>query len=353
MKNYYYLHKVIQMVTIKQIAELCGVSRGTVDRVLNNRGNVKPEKQKLILDMAKKLNYQPNPAGRALVAQRNNPTVGIILPAKGIKFFDDVINPMKQLEIKYKPFGLNVLWYITEGYNAEEQYNIMEEIKSKINALIINPINHSKIRDEINLLIEEKKFIVTLNNDIEGIGEHHYVGSDYTNGGHTAAALLKMINKNEECNIGIMLGSLNMLGHKQRLIGFQEILKDDSRFKILDVQEDKDDDFFAFERISNMLKSYPNINTLFFASSGGTYGACRAILSLQKQNDLTVIAFDTIPGIIEMMKLGVVDVAIYQHPHLQGQKAMEIVFDFLINGIKSDHNLHIMKNDIRILENIM
>lgn len=32
------------MVTIKQIAELCGVSRGTVDRVLNGRGKVKPEK---------------------------------------------------------------------------------------------------------------------------------------------------------------------------------------------------------------------------------------------------------------------------------------------------------------------
>ena len=43
------------MVTIKQIAELCGVSRGTVDRVLNDRGNVKPEKKQLILAMAKKL----------------------------------------------------------------------------------------------------------------------------------------------------------------------------------------------------------------------------------------------------------------------------------------------------------
>ena len=33
------------MITIKQIAELCGVSRGTVDRVINGRGNVKEEKR--------------------------------------------------------------------------------------------------------------------------------------------------------------------------------------------------------------------------------------------------------------------------------------------------------------------
>lgn len=35
------------VVTIKEIADLCGVSRGTVDRVLNNRGNVKSEKKLL------------------------------------------------------------------------------------------------------------------------------------------------------------------------------------------------------------------------------------------------------------------------------------------------------------------
>ena len=37
------------MVTIKQIADLCGVSRGTVDRVINERGNVKPETRTCVI----------------------------------------------------------------------------------------------------------------------------------------------------------------------------------------------------------------------------------------------------------------------------------------------------------------
>ena len=340
------------MVTIKQIADMCGVSRGTVDRVLNNRGNVKPDKQKLILDMAKKLNYIPNPAGRALVSRRSNPTVGVILPSKGIRFFDDVIDAMKQSEDKYKLFGLNVIWHITEGYNVDIQCEIMDELKPKINALIINPINDIQVKEKINQFIKDNIFVVTINNDIEDAAEHQYVGSDYINGGQTAAALMKMIHIKNKCNIGIILGSMNILGHQQRLNGFRSVIENISNFEIIDVQEDNDDDFYAFERTISMLKQHENINAMFFASSGGAYGACRAILSLHKEQDLTVVAFDTIPGIIEMMHKGVVNAAIYQHPRQQGQHSMQIVYDYLINGIKPDHNMHIMKNDIRILQNV-
>ena len=41
-------------MTIKQIAEKAGTSRGTVDRVLNGRGNVNPELAKRILDIAER-----------------------------------------------------------------------------------------------------------------------------------------------------------------------------------------------------------------------------------------------------------------------------------------------------------
>ena len=60
------------MATIKEIAELAGVSRGTVDRVLNNRGSVHPATAALVKEIARRLDYKPNPAGIALAAQRRN-----------------------------------------------------------------------------------------------------------------------------------------------------------------------------------------------------------------------------------------------------------------------------------------
>lgn len=105
------------MVTIKQIADLCGVSRGTVDRVINERGNVKPETKEHVLSMAKKLGYKPNPAGKALSARKKNPVVGVVISSEGNPFFDDVIRGIKLAAEKYEIYGLKVIWKNMRGHD--------------------------------------------------------------------------------------------------------------------------------------------------------------------------------------------------------------------------------------------
>ncbi|MFO7576442.1 MAG: LacI family DNA-binding transcriptional regulator, partial [Pelovirga sp.] len=57
-------------VTIKEIAGIAGVSRGTVDRVLNNRGKVNFEVEQRVKEIAKRMNYRPNRAAKALAARK-------------------------------------------------------------------------------------------------------------------------------------------------------------------------------------------------------------------------------------------------------------------------------------------
>ena len=72
---------------MKQIAEACQVSRGTVDRVLNNRGRVREEIAAKIRKKAEELGYRPNTAGKALAARKKNYVVGVILTSEGVEFF--------------------------------------------------------------------------------------------------------------------------------------------------------------------------------------------------------------------------------------------------------------------------
>ena len=58
-------------VRIKDIAERAGVSKGTVDRVIHNRGNVAPAVKQRVLEVMKELNYRPNILASALAYNKN------------------------------------------------------------------------------------------------------------------------------------------------------------------------------------------------------------------------------------------------------------------------------------------
>ena len=58
-------------IRIKDIAELAGVSVGTVDRVLHERGEVSKETKKKVLEIIKKLDYKPNLFARTLALKRS------------------------------------------------------------------------------------------------------------------------------------------------------------------------------------------------------------------------------------------------------------------------------------------
>ena len=65
--------------SVKDVAKLSGVSLGTVDRVLNKRGNVSAKALKAVEDAIIELNYVPNIAARML-ANPKRFTIATVLP---------------------------------------------------------------------------------------------------------------------------------------------------------------------------------------------------------------------------------------------------------------------------------
>jgi LacI family transcriptional regulator len=67
------------MASIKEIAQLAGMSPSTVSRVLNNRTYVNPAIRERILALVQETGYVPNHAARSMVLNRSF-TVGVIVP---------------------------------------------------------------------------------------------------------------------------------------------------------------------------------------------------------------------------------------------------------------------------------
>ena len=78
-------------VTIKKIAELAGVSAGTVDRALNNRKGVNEEVAKRIRQIAQSVEYVPNSAARGLVARRREVKFGVIIHTPKNDFIGELL----------------------------------------------------------------------------------------------------------------------------------------------------------------------------------------------------------------------------------------------------------------------
>lgn len=339
------------MATIKEIAALAGVSRGTVDRVLNNRGAVNPATAQKINEIAKALNYKPNKAGLALAAQKKKLKLGVILFSTDNPFFADVLKGV--LEKAEDLAGYNCTVLVKQiPINVEAQLNAIDElIREKVNGIALAPQNDNRIRARINALYEQGIPVVTLNTDIENTKRIAYVGSNYTKSGATAAGLMRRMTHGI-VHIGIISGSSNILCHTERIAGFINTLKpEQNQMHIVTIIETQDDEIESYEQTSHLLKAHPEINALFFAA-GGVYGGCRAITSLDLADKLCVIAFDKAETTEEFLRKGVLSAVICQQPRIQGQKPLELLFAYLSSGELPEKEYNYTAVDIRILENI-
>ena len=339
------------MATIKEIAAIAGVSRGTVDRVLNNRGSVNPDTARKINEVAKALDYRPNKAGLVLAAQKKKLKLGVILFSTNNPFFADVLKGIEEKADDLESYNCTVV-VKQIPISADAQLNAIDElVAEEASGIALAPCNDDRVRIRINELHEKGIPTVTLNTDIENSKRIAYVGSHYRKSGATAAGLLKLMT-GHETQIGIITGSSDILCHTERIAGFMDTLKPyEPQMHIVSIIETHDDEIESYEQTLNLLRTHPEINALFFAA-GGVYGGCRAISALGLSGKLRVIAYDKADTTEHFLREGVLSAVICQQPRVQGKEPLDLLFTYLTSGELPKNEYNYTAVDIRILENV-
>lgn len=336
-------------MTIKEIAQLCGVSRGTVDRVLNKRGRVKPETETLILRTIESLGYTKNIVGRALTVRRTAPVIGTILCSEGNPFFDDVIAGFRKAEAELQDYGASILLRTMRGHGVEQQLKLIDEIAGQLTALVIQPINDPRIEERLRRLKQEGVPTVAVNTDIENSCRCCYVGSDYETGGAVAAGLMRLVTGGRG-RLGVITGVSTLMGHALRLRGFEEHLRElCPEVEIVDRDSARDDPEHAYRATRAMLARNPGMDALFVVAAG-VYDVCRAVED--EGLKIRVVAYDDVPSTREMMRRGIVRAVVCQQPVEQGYRAVRAAFDMILSGEMLEDARIIMENQIKITENL-
>ncbi len=336
--------------TIKMIAEKAGVSRGTVDRVLNHRGNVNPNTEKKIKEIAKELGYTPNQAGIALAARKKGYTIDVILCSVGNEFFDDVKNGLKRGMQEADNFGIKVNILEMKGYDVERQIKLLEKAGEEADLVILNAINDPAVIDKVRELKNKNIETIIINTSLESEDVLTEVCVDYIESGATAAGLMGLM-LGKEAYIVIAMGSKNVLGHNERVVGFVENMKKrHPEYNIIATFETKDDVELAYSTMKEVLTSHPETSAVYI-TSGGQRGVCRAIEETGRK-DIVVITSDGTKTVQEYVRKGIIRATVMQGPERQGYESMHKAVYYLVYGELPDSLSGGIRNEIFIEENM-
>lgn len=119
------------MISSLELARLCGVSQGTVDRALHGRAGIRATTRERILEVARQAGYRPNPAARELITGVSR-TVGAVVPSVNNLFFMDVLQSLGR---KLRARGLT--FQVTPAETAEEFFAVLEEFAARRHRLVL------------------------------------------------------------------------------------------------------------------------------------------------------------------------------------------------------------------------
>ncbi len=338
-------------VTIKSVAEAANVSRGTVDKVFNDRPGVSDEVREKVRKIAKNLGYTVNLAGKVLAYQKNPIKIGVIISNKKNDLFKEIYKGIKMAHNELKDSGIIIEYCFMQKFDVDEQLKYIKELEKKnIRALALAPLDEEIIKNELNRLAKKDIKIVTFNTDVPGINKICFVGQDLKKSGRVAGQLIGDLLPNGG-DVAIITGPANIKALEERKAGFEEIIeKEYSNIKIIDTVEIVYDKKSSHLKTIELLAAHPNLNAIFMTGAG-IGGVGKALHQLNK-NNVKFICFDLLPETRSLMEDKTINFTITQEPLMQGYLPIKILFEyFFLNKIPEKEYLY-TKLEIKIRENI-
>lgn len=321
-------------VTLQQIADESGVSRGTVDRALNNRGRINPEVAERIKRIAREMGYQPNRAGRALAMSRHSIKIGVILQSIDTPFMQQVKEGAEAAKEEARRMGAEVEIKEIKGVDASCAISYMEDLRlNGCNAIALVPSEDELLKATVDTYVREYQIpVVTFNSDIAESKRLCFIGQDTLQSGRTAAGLMSEIIR-QDGKVLVISGYPTNQGHKNRARGFmEELRKCREDIELLDIKYAYDDDWVAEKIAEEALKTTKELAGIYLTASG-VEGVCKVIEQYGISGRVKVISNDLTGKNEEYLRKGTIQFLLGQDPFAQGNDSVMILFHKLFDGL--------------------
>lgn len=340
-------------IRIIDIAKLSGVSVGTVDRILHNRGKVSAEKREKVERILKDIDYSPNMVARFLASKRSY-KFAIVVPAYSDgEYWELVCSGIETAVHELKDFQVSVDYLFFDQYDGNSFSKVIRKIENtEYSGVIIATLFGNQVIKLSAKLNEKQIPYVYIDSNIPDQKNLSYFGADsYMSGAIAAKLMMAELGKQGDIIIAHAqyIHSEFSTQITNRESGFVDYLKDnkfEGNLIYLDFITDTTENL---ARLNIILKDTKEaVGGIVFNSK------IYELVPLVQFSDnklVTLIGYDPIWQNIEAIKAGKISFLIAQRSVQQGYDSVKSLCNYLIFNTPIEKE-HYMPIDILVKENI-
>lgn len=314
-------------VTLEDVAKQAGVSRATVDRVLNERGNVSQNTIDRVHRALYSTNYLVEPLN-GMPTNSEQYSFDFIFPALQTGYFEYFNKEIVALNDVFSSSNAHVRVHMVDAFNAQSLSEKLLEIGKDSDGIAFVGLDHPIIKQAVHTLSEIDVGTLTLVSDITGSKCLGYVGIDNRAAGRTAGLIMgRFLNANTSGKVAILIGSHSFRAHEEREAGFKSMLREQfKQFQLVELPETLDNDDNSYQFTQKVIQEIPDLVGIYNIA-GGTQGVARAIKENQKSHELVFIAHELNDITRQYLVDGTVDAIINQDIKHEVYNAVEMLLN--------------------------
>ncbi|MDZ7264182.1 MAG: substrate-binding domain-containing protein [candidate division KSB1 bacterium] len=319
------------MVTIKEIAKRAGVSVGTVDRVIHDRGRVSKATTGRVKQIIAELDYKPNILARSL-SRLKTFQFGVLMPqvSPDNHYWELAIQGIEKAHQELKIHKINISYFPYDGYSEKAFIEASNRVlQAKLDGLLMAPTIYKTFDDEFVQRIPRNLPYVFFNSTIPAAKNLSYIGQDSYQSGMLAGNLMLMSTHLQ--GTLVILTMLHDDYHiSKRQQGFEDYVRKNSNMSIKVYGAMRAEDRETFLSVLDRIFSENDDLQGIYVTTALTYYVAEYLQCHHELPRIRVIGHDLTDENVKYLKQGLIHFLIGQRPEYQGYQGIYALYRHVV-----------------------
>ena len=320
------------MATIKDVARLAGVSIGTVDRIIHNRGRFASGTARRVKQAIQDLDYTPDIRARNLSLSRKC-RIAVLMPSgeQDSGYWQLPLGGMKRALAELASSHVRADFFHFDRYNAETYRTAFARMsESEYDGYIVAPLLAAETEKMFEDIYQSKP-VVFFDTDIKSAPRYSFIGQNSKDAGRLAAKLINLMTRGCKKRIIAVTPDAENEHLLYRLDGFTEKAKLPVTIFRLPAEG---------KALNNRIEELKGLIREEVCAVYVTDSSAHIIAGIVESEGLSgkvnLLGFDMVPDNVSYLQKGVIDFILTQRPVDQGVRSIQTLYKKVIIGTDSE-----------------